>query len=272
MRVYPAAPVPYTHGNRMKGFAMVSGWNVFIRNEGGKPALISLDVDARPLGGGKDAHLCLVAMRLSQPDADGFPSRKELDGPIAGVEDALARIASKELGGRYVGRITSGGMVVYFCYVPNANIARERINAGLAAFNDYRFQFSAKNDPEWKDFFKILYPNAEEMQGLANDGLLRTLAEHGDDHTISREVDFSIRFADESSRKRFRKAVEAAGYGVRGESRDETADPLPYELRIWLDTPVEKETIDDTCLDLMDLADACNAKLNGWETSVMKPD
>ena len=122
---------------------MALGWNMFIRNEGGKPALIALDVDARPAGDGKDAHLCMVAMRLRQADADGFPSRKELDGPIAGVEEALARIAGKELGGRYVGRITSGGMVVYFCYVPNANIARERINAGLAAFNDYRFQFNA---------------------------------------------------------------------------------------------------------------------------------
>lgn len=251
---------------------MVTGWNVFIRSEGGKPALISLDVDARPSGGGENAHLCLVAMRLRQPDADGFPSRKELDGPIAGVEDALARIAGKELDGRYVGRITSGGMVVYFCYVPNANIARERINAGLAAFNDYRFQFSAKNDPDWKEFFKILYPNAEEMQGLANDGVLRNLAEHGDDHAISREVDFSIRFADESSRKRFRKAVEAAGYGIRHESIEETADALPYELQVWLDTPVDKETIDDTCFDLMDLAEACDAKFNGWETSVMKAD
>lgn len=249
---------------------MVSGWNVFIRNEGGKPALISLDVDARPSDDGQDSHLCLVAMRLRQPDADGFPNRKELDGPIAGVEDALARIAGKELGGRYVGRITSGGMVVYFCYVPNANIARERINAGLAAFNDYRFQLSAKKDPEWKDFFKILYPNAEEMQGLANDAVLRTLAEHGDDHSISREVDFSIRFADEPSRKRFRRAVEAAGYGVRHEDLQETAETRPYELRIWLDTPVDKETIDDTCFDLMDLAEACNAKFNGWETSVMK--
>ena len=251
---------------------MALGWNMFIRNEGGKPALIALDVDARPAGDGKDPHLCMVAMRLRQADADGFPSRKELDGPIAGVEEALARIAGKELGGRYVGRITSGGMVVYFCYVPNANIARERINAGLAAFNDYRFQFNAKNDPQWAEFFRILYPTAEEMQGMANEGVLRSLAEHGDQHSIPREVDFRIAFADEASRKRFRKAVEAAGYGVRKEDRDDSSDDLPCRLQIWLEMPVDKETIDETCLDLMDLADACNAKFDGWETAVVKAD
>lgn len=249
---------------------MAMGWNVFIRNEGGKPALISLDVDARPSGEGKDTHLCLVAMRLREADADGFPSRKELDGPIAGVEDALERIAGGELGGRYVGRITSGGMVVYFCYVPNAKIARERIEAGLAAFSDYRFQFNAKSDPEWVEFFKILYPTPEEMQGLANDGVLRNLAEHGDQHSIPRDVDFWICFADEVSRARFRKAVEAAGYGVREESYDEESGELPYKLQIWLDMPVDKETIDETCLDLMDLAEACDAKFDGWETSVVK--
>ena len=63
------------------------GWNMFIRLEQGKPALISLDVDARPSGKGDDKYLCLLAMQLRQADADGFPSRKELDGPVAGVED-----------------------------------------------------------------------------------------------------------------------------------------------------------------------------------------
>lgn len=249
---------------------MALGWNVFIRVERGKPALISLDLGARPSGKGDDTYLCLLAMQLRQADADGFPSRKELDGPIVGVEDALERIAGKELGGRYVGRITSGGMVVFFCYVPNATIAKERINAALPAFNDYRFQFNAKADPEWKDYFKILYPTPEELQGLMNDGVLRNLEEHGDQHSVPREVDFQINFADESSRARFRKAVEAAGYSVRDESHCGDSGERPYKLKIWLDMPVDKETIDETCLDLMDLAEACNAKFDGWETSIVK--
>ncbi len=248
------------------------GWNLFIRIDCGKPALISLDLDARPSGEGKDKFLCMLAMQLRQADADGFPSRKELDGPVAGVEDALERIAGKELGGRYVGRITSGGMVVFFSYVPNATIAKERINAALPAFNDYRFQINAKPDPEWKDYFKILYPTPEELQGLLNDGVLRNLAEHGDQHSMPREVDFLIRFADETSRARFRKAVEAAGYEIRDESHAEEPGKLPYKLQIWLDMPLDKETIDETCLDLMDLAEACDAKFDGWETSIMKAE
>lgn len=251
---------------------MTKGWNLFIRVERGKPALISLDLDARPSGKGDDKYLCLLAMKLRQADADGFPSRKELDGPVAGVEDSLERIAGKELGGRYVGRITSAGMVVFFCYVPNATIAKERISAALPAFSDYRFQFNVKADPEWKEYFKILYPTAEELQGLMNDGVLRDLEEHGDQHSVSREVDFRISFSDESSRERFRKAVEAAGYEVREESHSAEADELPYKLRIWLDMPVDKETIDETCLDLMDLAEACDAKFNGWETTIVKAE
>ncbi|MDH5556059.1 MAG: DUF695 domain-containing protein [Alphaproteobacteria bacterium] len=251
---------------------MAMGWNLFIRLEHGKPALISLDVDARPSGKGNDKYLCLLAMKLRQADADGFPSRKELDGPVAGVEDAVARIVGKELGGRYVGRITSGGMVVFFSYVPNATIAKERVSAALPAFSDYRFQFNAKADPEWKDYFKILYPNAEEMQGLMNDGVLRNLEEHGDQHSISREVDFRINFADENSRERFRKAVEAAGYEIREESHSPEGGEMPYKLQIWLDMPVDKETIDETCLDLMDLAEACDAKFEGWDTSIVKAE
>lgn len=246
------------------------GWNVFVRMERGKPALISLDLDARPSGKGENSHLCLLAMKLREADADGFPSRKELDGPIAGVEDSLARVVGKELGGRYVGRITSGGMVVYFCYVPNATIAKERINASLSAFNDYRFQFSAKSDPDWKEFFKLLYPTPEELQGVLNDGVLRNLEEHGDQHTAPREVDFLIRFADEGSRERFRKAVEAAGFGIRREGKTVDGGDLPYSLQIWLEMPVDKETIDETCLDIMDLADACGAKFDGWETTIVK--
>lgn len=251
---------------------MVLGWNLFIRLEQGKPALIALDVDARPSGKGDDKYLCMLAMQLRQADADGFPSRKELDGPIAGVEDALVRVTGKELRGRYVGRITSGGMVVFFCYVPNATIAKERINAALPAFNDYRFQINAKADPEWKDFFNILYPTPEEMQGLMNDGALRNLEEHGDQHSVSREVDFRISFADEPSRARFKKAIEAAGYEVREESHSDETEELPHKLRIWLDMPVDKESIDETCLDLMDLADACEAKFEGWETSIAKAE
>ncbi len=248
------------------------GWSLFIRSEQGKPALISLDVDARPSGKGDDKYLCLLAMQLRQADADGFPSRKELDGPVAGVEDALERVAGKELRGRYVGRITSGGMVVFFCYVPNATIAKERINAALPAFSDYRFQLNAKADPEWKDFFKILYPTPEELQGLMNDGVLRNLEEHGDQHSVPREVDFRINFANESSRTRFRKAVEAAGYEMREESHSAETDELPYKLKIWLDMPVDKESIDETCLDLMDLAEACDAKFDGWDTSIVKAE
>jgi regulator of RNase E activity RraB len=251
---------------------MTLGWNLFIRVERGKPAMISLDMDARPSGKGDDKYLCMLAMQLRQADADGFPSRKELDGSVAGVEDALARIADKELSGRYVGRITSGGMVVFFCYVPNATIAKERINAALPAFNDYRFQLNAKADPEWKDFFKILYPTPEELQGLMNDSVLRNLEEHGDQHSVPREVDFLIRFADEASRKRFRKAVEAAGYEIRDESHSEEPGKLPYKLQLWLDMAVDKETIDETCLDLMDLAEACDAKFDGWETSIVKAE
>ncbi|MCK4867854.1 MAG: DUF695 domain-containing protein [Alphaproteobacteria bacterium] len=251
---------------------MAMGWSLFIRSEQGKPALISLDVDARPSGKGDDKYLCLLAMQLRQADADGFPSRKELDGPVAGVEDALERVAGKELRGRYVGRITSGGMVVFFCYVPNATIAKERINAALPAFSDYRFQLNAKADPEWKDFFKILYPTPEELQGLMNDGVLRNLEEHGDQHSVPRVVDFRINFANESSRTRFRKAVEAAGYEMREESHSAETDELPYKLKIWLDMPVDKESIDETCLDLMDLAEACDAKFDGWDTSIVKAE
>jgi len=246
------------------------GWNIFVREERGKPALISIDLDARPSGKGDDKHLCLVAMRLRQADADGFPSRKELEGPIAGVEDALHRTAAKELGGRYVGRITSSGMVVFFCYVPNAALARERIDTALKAFNDYRFQLNAKADPEWKEFFKILYPSPEELQGVMNDGVLRNLEEHGDQHSAPREVDFKICFADEISRARFRKAVLAAGYNLRAEDRADGGDELPYRLQIWTEMPVDKESIDETCLDLMDLADACNARFEGWETTIVK--
>ena len=163
-------------------------------------------------------------------------------------------------------------MVVFFCYVPNATIAKERISAALPAFNDYRFQFNVKSDPEWKDYFKILYPTAEELQGLMNDGVLRDMEAHGDQHSVSREVDFRISFSGESSRERFRKAVEAAGYEIREESHSAEADELPYNLRIWLDMPGDKETIDETCLDLMDLAEACDAKFNGWETTIVKAE
>jgi regulator of RNase E activity RraB len=103
-----------------------------------------------------------------------------------------------------------------------------------------------------------------------NDGVLRNLEEHGDQHSMPREVDFLIRFADVESRTRFRKAVEAAGYEVREEAHSEQSPELPFTLQIWLDMPVDKETIDETCLDLIDLAEACDAKFDGWETSIVK--
>lgn len=168
---------------------MSEHWDFYPLLVDDEPASIFLDLGIAAFAPVEGHRLAVyVQVPMLRPRPDGLSSQEEFDD-LAGIEDALARVAREQDRAIYVGRNTCGGNRDFFFYTRDSEPFLEALREVAGAFPAYRIESGVRDDPDWGVYFDFLYPSTEALRRMANRGVLTALAEHGDRHGVPRDID-----------------------------------------------------------------------------------
>jgi len=252
---------------------MAGNWESYFCNVNGKLSSIALDLGLDENAPMPDKPWLLwVWIHLQSPRPDGLSAREEFP-TISAIGDELTRQIEENCAGIYAGRITGDGRRELYFYGSDRKNFKRAVTAAMAGFPSYRFDFDAEKEPDWNQYFNVLFPCDEDMQRIANRDVLDVLEEKGDTLEPVRDVHHWIYFKTLEDREWYASAVRNLGYTIEVETMAVENKPgkaeRPYCLVITRDQTVTPDKIDDAVLELFRLARQVDADYDGWETQVI---
>ena len=243
---------------------MSDDWDVYFTHVDDKPASMLLD-----LGLAEDAPipglsvLAYVTVDFLDPDENGMSKRSEHDRLLA-IEDALIPALAHETC-IFVGRCTTAGQRDFFFYMDNAKGVEEKVEAVMAAFDEYTWDMGLVEEPGWDTYLEFLFPDEQGMDTIWNNRVRRNLEAEGDDLAARREIDHFAQFAARADMDAF--IAEAKQEGFRVTVQEKQADK-PWEVLLQRDDV--PDDIDDVTWPLRELAGAHGGVYDGWGCHVIK--
>jgi hypothetical protein len=213
------------------------------------------------------AHLVQLRLYMQQPRQDGLSSSEEYSALVA-IEDAIQASLANEHETKYVGRITANGYRDFYFYTGAVVTLRQTLANVMRLFPLYRFSTSSKPDAEWRTYYDLLLPNAEERQQIENNKVREVLKRQGDRLREEREIDHWAYFPDCISRDSF--IDQALGLGFMLRCRIEPKENRSnYGAQVYKSGRPQYPDFDREALGLFRLAAALGGKYSGWETQVV---
>jgi uncharacterized protein (TIGR01619 family) len=246
---------------------MADNWKPYLCNVNGKIASIFVNLGLResaPMA--SKPWLLWTWVYFLTPRPDGLSDSKEAP-TLYQIEDAVNLSVSTACRAIPCGRITTEGRREFYFYGETKDGFRHAVQAALKGFDGYKCDLGDQEDPQWNQYFDVLYPSDEDLQRIANMDLLDVLEQKGDVLTVAREVQHWMYFHSESSRDLFRDAAVAVGYRIVSESITEGDSPLG--IVVARTHSIEQASIDSTVIELLHLSKRFDGEYDGWETPVV---
>jgi uncharacterized protein (TIGR01619 family) len=248
---------------------MPENWKSYFANVNEKLSSIALDLalcEYAPMA--DKPWLLWVWIYLQSPRPDGLSDRSEFP-TICAIEDELAKQFADNCDGIYAGRITGDSRRELYFYGADKKNFKRAVKDAMSGFRSYRFDFDAQHEPDWNQYFNVLYPSDEDMQRIANRDVLDALEKEGDTLKPVRDVHHWIYFKTAEDRAWYTSKVRELGYTIEHQSEDQKEE-RPYALTITRDQSVTPEAMDHAVLELFRLAKQIDADYDGWEAQVIQ--
>jgi uncharacterized protein (TIGR01619 family) len=246
---------------------MAENWKPYLCNVNGKIASIFVNLglqDSAPIA--SKPWLLWTSVYFQTPRPDGLSDRKEAP-TLYKIEDALNSCVSRACRAVPCGRITTEGRREFYFYGETKDGFSLAVEAAVKSFEGYKWDLGDEEDPQWDQYFDVLYPSPEDLQRIANMDLLDVLVQRGDVLSVAREVRHWLYFPSESSRALFRDAAVAVGYQMVSESSAKR--DLPFGIEVTRTQSIEQHLIDATVIELLHLSQRFDGEYDGWETPVI---
>jgi hypothetical protein len=228
-------------------------------------------------------RLLIATVTMRNPRDDGLSSSQESETLYA-MEDAIVAALSKKTKVTYAGVITSDGKRRYFFYAPPAenkapsgwagkilglnkkqdSLAGE-VDTVMKTFPGYGYDCYEKDEPDWKGYLQMLYPNAWEMQTLMSLRVRGQMHSHGDQSHLPREIDHFIWCDSAEIQSQIMRQGEALGFRVVASQPSEKNNKYGVSLH----KEGIPDDIDAITRPLFELAESLGADYDGWGAEVV---
>lgn len=248
---------------------MPENWKSYFCNVNDKFSSIALNLALEEHAPMPDKPWLLwVWIYLQSPSDKGMTTSQEFPA-ISAIEDELTKQTAEKCGGIYAGRITGDNRRELYFYGTDKKNFKRAVKDAMSGFRSYRFDFDAQKEPDWNQYFKVLFPSDENMQRIANRDLLDVMEQRGDTLEPARDVHHWIYFKTSEDREWYASQVSALGY-MTEDKPDRPDDTHPYGLAITRDQSITPDLINDAVLELFRLAKQVGADYDGWEAQLIQ--
>lgn len=247
---------------------MPANWKSYFANVNGKPSSVALDLalrDSAPIP--KKPWLLWVWIYLRDPSPNGMTSQAEFP-TICAIEDELTKQLVIGCEAIYAGRITGDRRRELYFYGADKKDFKRAVKNAMSGFLSYRYDFDAQHEPDWNQYFNVLFPSDEAMEKIKNQDVLEALMKRGDDLKDVRDVHHWIYFKTAKDREWYASKVRELGYTIEDETQDQK-EGQPYGLTISRNQTVTPDATDNAVLELFRLAREVNADYDGWEAQLI---
>lgn len=240
-------------------------WDFYFLRVDDNPASNFVDIDiasSAPMS--VFPTLSYLSVKMNHPRPDGLSSNEEYE-TLLQIEEQLIDIVNPSSDLIYVGRSTHSGDRDFFFY-SNGEVLAPIVKQLMAAWPSYQFACGHRPDPDWQVYWQFLYPSPEDFQRMGNRDVLEQLAEHGDDHGVSRPIDHFAVFPEGGDIQGFIRALPD-GLVAQPDIRldDDGSSMVSFQI---FGSPAE---IDDVTIELFRNALEHGGNYDGWGCSVEKP-
>lgn len=248
-------------------------WGFFLCNVNDKIASIFLDLgihDRAPIT--EQATIAFVFVDLLDPHENGLIGDSEFEA-LKEIDDRLSAHLSKDLDATFVGRITTDGRREFYFYCRSADGLERTAEHAMAEYPQYQYECGSESDPDWSQYFKVLYPNEWQYQTTQNQRVVEVLRDHGDTLKKPRDVIHWAYFKNAEARTAFVDQMTSAGFAVytTSDPEDKDADAeFPFGAAVNRDDMVDHNSIDDTVWRVYNVAVTLGGNYDGWEAQVVK--
>ncbi len=201
---------------------------------------------------------------MQRPRTDGLSSSEEFDA-LTELEDAVCGGITASGDIVYVGRNTSDGNREFFFYARSRDSFEKSANSGMQRHPSYAFDIQSKPDSDWDAYFRFLYPSPRSMQLIMNRRVRDSLEGHGDQLTISREIDHRVYFKTLSEAEKYANWLRQNDFEV---TTLEAMEDDPSRIVVDFVREDVPNDIDPVVLALFDNAVDLNGDYDGWGCEV----
>lgn len=249
--------------------AQTQDWDFYFTNIDDKPASVGLNLalhDTAPL---PDKTQCFwIILKFQQSDSLGFPMEKENE-TLNKLEDELEIFLQKKSNAIYAGRTTGKGERYFYFYSKSLDSVDVFIETFFKNYRQYKYKLGQRFDEKWTLYFDFLYPSPLDLQLIYNHRIVEALAENGDNSELPHHIDHRLNFKKKKDITAFIKALQGKNFTIEKNETDKTHKSHPYTLQISKESKTDLETLDNSVLQLFELAEKFNGIYGGWETFVV---
>lgn len=250
---------------------MSDQWDFYFTAINDEPASIRLDLDpTSDLDVADYPSRIRIDVPFANAEENGMPTSDEWE-VVHKIDDAIEAWAGKSKKDIYVAAVTWPGRRSFFLYSKRTEAPVEEIRQLVTRLGREEFDIHLDDDPDWREFFEVLYPTPIDMQWMGDRDLVEQLRTHGDALETPRIVDHTAMFRSAADRERFVAQAVERGYTVDtldGEtaSKDEPQpdDDFPHSVTLTRTHAIDLDTVHEHTRELCVLADECGGVYDGW--------
>lgn len=215
-------------------------------------------------------YLVITGVKIKECNADGFPTQQEFQ-KLYKISDGANELIEKKKRRILAGTFTYNCERTDYYYVNDTLLLRKYLaDYYKTNFPQYSFIISIKEDKNWGQYLKFLYPNEELMESMKNQKVILKLTQAGDKLEKERRIDHWLYFKTEDDRRNFFLWAYEQKFLV--EKLDVLQDSVshPFTLHMYRPDKPDLKTMNRLTLYLAKEAARYNGVYDGWETFVLK--
>ncbi len=248
-----------------------SDWAPYMCKVNNSVASVFVDLGVKSIAPDKNKpELLWVWVSMNSVREDGLPKDDEFEAQNI-IEDILEPEITKNLNAIYVGRVTTSGRREFYFFGPSDKNFETTVKTSMLKFPKNKYQFGSKSDPNWTQYFDLLYPAPQQYQSIQNMKVVEQLKKAGDKLEKARNVSHWVYFEDDKTRENFIREITKLGFTPNNEYKTFKSDEK-YHFGIMVERvdKVDPTSIDEVVTNIWQIARDLGGDYDGWETSVEK--
>jgi hypothetical protein len=244
---------------------IVHDWENYVVSLKGKPVSINVDLGLASIAPVKeDSFVIILRVKMNQFDAKGMPTDAEAE-QLLKMEDALVALLARQSGATLAGRFTQRGIREFYFYAPDTLGFRKGVNQSMQPFSDHEWLSQAKKDPQWENYFTVLYPGKLDRFRIESRRNLAELSRAGLLKQGPLLVDYFFEFQEIESMKKFLSLPSMTGFEIISMPNNTTSVNQPLGLILRKKVEPDYPWIESHLVPLYNAVTKNSGVFVGWQ-------